>query len=139
MDLGNIASLRYFYPELLLGIGTLAIILIDLVITDKSRLGDAALIFAAGALLLIGLEPHSSGAWLFHRMIVLDSFAVFFRALIALAGVVAVWMSIGSAEVRTCQEGEYYTVLLASTLGMFLMATSANLLMAYLSLEFVSL
>ncbi|HUN57901.1 MAG TPA: NADH-quinone oxidoreductase subunit N, partial [Candidatus Binataceae bacterium] len=34
---------------------------------------------------------------------------------------------------------EYYTVLLASTLGMFLMATSANLLMAYLSLEFVSL
>jgi NADH-quinone oxidoreductase subunit N len=139
MDLGNIASLRYFYPELLLVAGTLAIILIDLVITDKSRLGDIALIFAAGALLLIGLEPHSSGAWLFHRMIVLDSFAVFFRALIALAGVVAVWMSIGSAEVRNVQEGEYYTVLLASTLGMFLMATSANLLMAYLSLEFVSL
>jgi len=139
MDLGNLASLRYFLPELLLVSGTLAIILIDLVITEKSRLGDIALIFAAGALLLIGLEPHSSGAWLFHRMIVLDSFAVFFRALIALAGVVAVWMSIGSAEVRNVQEGEYYTVLLASTLGMFLMATSANLLMAYLSLEFVSL
>jgi NADH-quinone oxidoreductase subunit N len=139
MDLGNVASLRYFFPELLLAVGTLAIILIDLVIKDKSRLGDIALIFAAGALLLIGLEPDSSGAWLFHRMIVLDSFAVFFRALIALAGVVAVWMSIGSAEVRNVQEGEYYTVLLASTLGMFLMATSANLLMAYLSLEFVSL
>jgi NADH-quinone oxidoreductase subunit N len=139
MDLGNVASLRYFFPELLLAVGTLAIILIDLVIKDKSRLGDIALIFAAGALLLIGLEPDSSGAWLFHRMIVLDSFAIFFRALIALAGVVAVWMSIGSAEVRNVQEGEYYTVLLASTLGMFLMATSANLLMAYLSLEFVSL
>src|SRR5271168_1737043 len=139
MDLGNIASLRFFCPELLLTAGTLAIILIDLVISDKSRLGDIALIFAAGALLLIGLEPHSNGAWLFHRMLVLDSFAVFFRALIALAGVVAVWMSIGSVEVRSVQEGEYYTVLLASTLGMFLMATSANLLMAYLSLEFVSL
>jgi len=139
MDLGNLASLRYFYPELLLAVGTLAIILIDLVIKDKSPLGDIALIFTAGALLLIGLEPHSNGAWLFHRMLVLDSFAVFFRALIALAGVVAVWMSIGSVEVRSVQEGEYYTVLLASTLGMFLMATSANLLMAYLSLEFVSL
>ncbi|MGA2409360.1 MAG: NADH-quinone oxidoreductase subunit N, partial [Candidatus Binataceae bacterium] len=139
MDLGNIASLRFFFPELLLTVGTLALILIDLALGDKSRLGDIALIFAAGALLLLGLEPHSNGAWLFHRMIVLDSFAVFFRALIALAAVVAVWMSIGSAEVRTCQEGEYYAVLLASTLGMFLMATSANLLMAYLSLEFVSL
>lgn len=139
MDLGNIASLRYFLPELLLAAGTLLIILADLVIRDKSRIGDIALIVAAGALLLIGLEPHTSGAWLFHRMIVVDSFAVFFRALIALAGVVAVWMSVGSAEVRRCQEGEYYTVLLASTLGMFLMAASANLLMAYLSLEFVSL
>src|SRR5207244_4470217 len=36
-------------------------------------------------------------------------------------------------------EGEYYTLLLASGLGMFLMAASATLLMAYLSLEFVSL
>jgi NADH-quinone oxidoreductase subunit N len=139
MDLGNAASLRYFYPELLLAAGTLLIVIADLVIKDKSRIGDIALIFAAGALLLMGLEPHDGGAWLFHRMIVQDSFAVFFRALTALASLVAVWMSIGSAEVRKCQEGEYYTVLLASTLGMFLMATSANLLMAYLSLEFVSL
>jgi NADH-quinone oxidoreductase subunit N len=139
MDLGNIASLRYFYPEILLAMGTLTIVLADLILKNKAAIGDIALIITAGALLLIGLEPHSDGAWLFHRMIVQDSFAVFFRALIALAGVVAVWMSIGSAEVHKCQEGEYYTVLLASTLGMFLMATAANLLMAYLALEFVSL
>src|SRR6185312_6004798 len=50
-----------------------------------------------------------------------------------------IWMSIGSEEVGRCAQGEYYAVLLASTLGMFLMAESANLLMAYLSLEFVSL
>ena len=48
-------------------------------------------------------------------------------------------MSIGSEEVRHCEQGEYYAILLASTLGMFLMAESANLLMAYLALEFVSL
>src|SRR5713101_3597080 len=72
-------------------------------------------------------------------MLVYDSFATFFRSLIALAALVAVWMSIGSQEVRQCEQGEYYAVLLASTLGMFLMAESTNLLMAYLSLEFVSL
>ena len=80
-----------------------------------------------------------SGAWLFHRMLVFDSFAIYFRALIALAAVVAVWMSIGSEEVRHCDQGEYYAILLASTFAMFLMAESANLLMAYLALEFVSL
>jgi NADH-quinone oxidoreductase subunit N len=108
------------------------------------------------ALLLIGIEPIGGGAWLFSRMLVYDSFAFFFRALIGLAALVAVWMSIGSQEVLKCEQGEYYTVLLASTLGkceqgeyytvllastlgMFLMAESANLLMAYLALEFVSL
>jgi NADH-quinone oxidoreductase subunit N len=139
MDLGNFASLRYFYPELLLTAGVLLIVLLDLVTHDKSRLGDLALLAAAASLLLIALEPHLAGAWLFHRMLVYDSFAIFFRALIALAGVVAVWMSIGSQEVQTCEQGEYYAILLAATLGMFLMAESANLLMAYLSLEFVSL
>jgi NADH-quinone oxidoreductase subunit N len=139
MDLGSLASLRLFYPELLLAAGTLAIILIDLLLREKAILGDLSLLIAAGALLLIGLEAHNAGAWLFNRMLVYDSFALFFRALIALAAIVAVWMSIGSDEVRHCEQGEYYAVLLASTLGMFLMAESVNLLMAYLALEFVSL
>src|SRR5215472_2806259 len=139
MELGNIASLRLFYPELLLTAATLAVVIIDLVSRNKSWLGRIALVSTALALLLIGIEPIGGGAWLFSRMLVYDSFAFFFRALIGLAALVAVWMSIGSQEVLKCEQGEYYTVLLASTLGMFLMAESANLLMAYLALEFVSL
>jgi NADH-quinone oxidoreductase subunit N len=139
MDLGSLASLRFFYPEVLLTAGMLLLVLIDLVLRDKGILGDLALIITAGALLVIGLEPHSAGAWLFGRMLVYDPFAFFFRALIALAALVAVWMSMGSEEVHRCEQGEYYALLLASTLGMFLMAEAVNLLMAYLALEFVSL
>jgi NADH-quinone oxidoreductase subunit N len=139
MDLGNIASLHLFYPELLLTAATLAVVIIDLLSRNKAWLGEIALISTALTLLLIGIEPMGGGAWLFSRMLVYDPFAFFFRALIALAALVAVWMSIGSQEVHQCEQGEYYTVLLASTLGMFLMAESANLLMAYLALEFVSL
>jgi NADH-quinone oxidoreductase subunit N len=139
MDLGNIPSLHFFYPELLLTAVTLAIVIVDLVSRDKSWLGEVALVSTAGALLLIGKEPIGGGAWLFSRMLVYDSFAIFFRALIILAAMVAVWMSIGSEEVQKCEQGEYYAVLTASTLGMLLMAESTNLLMAYLALEFVSL
>src|SRR6266446_4440176 len=139
MDLGNIASLRLFYPELLLTVVTLAIVIIDLVLRDKSWLGEIALVSTGLTLLLIGIEPINGGAWLFSRMLVYDSFAIFFRALIVLAALVSVWMSIGSQEVEKCEQGEYYAVLLASTLGMLLMAESNNLLMAYLALEFVSL
>ena len=139
MDLSNLASLRYFYPELVLAGGSLLLVLLDLTLRDKSPLGELSLVITAIALLLIGLEAHSDGAWLFNRMLVDDPFAVFFRALLALAALVAVWMSVGSAEVSDCEQGEYYAVLLASTLGMFLMAEAVNLLMAYLALEFVSL
>src|SRR5215469_3315024 len=139
MDLGNFASLHHFIPETILAAGLLAIVIIDLAVRDKSRLGPLALIAAAASLVAIGLEPAMSGGWLFHRMLVFDSFAVFFRFLIGLAAVVAIWMSIGSREVRECDQGEYYAILLASTFAMFLMAESANLLMAYLALEFVSL
>jgi NADH-quinone oxidoreductase subunit N len=141
MDLGNLASVAFFLPELLLVFGVLALIVVDLMLRRKAPLADIALIFAAGSLLLIALEPAqaATGAWMFHRMLVSDAFAIFFRALIALAAVIAVWMSIGSHEVEHCDQGEYYAILLASAFAMFLMAESANLLMAYLSLEFVSL
>jgi NADH-quinone oxidoreductase subunit N len=143
MDLGNFASLRHFVPEVILGAGMLAILILDLAVAgtsvSKRWLGHVALVVTIAALLAIALEPVMPGAWLFHRMLVFDSFAIFFRALIGLAAVVGVWMSIGSREVRDCDQGEYYAILLASTFAMFLMAESANLLMAYLSLEFVSL
>ncbi len=141
MDLGNFASLTFFIPELLLAVGVLGLIVLDLILPNKRVLADLALIVAAGSLLMIALEPvqAATGAWMFHRMLVSDAFAIFFRALIALALVIAVWMSIGSNEVKTCDQGEYYAILLSSAFAMFLMAESANLLMAYLSLEFVSL
>src|SRR5208282_4131408 len=149
VPLGIIVLILGVYPHAILGLlntslvhlnqVVLSIVLIDLAVRDKSRLGGLALIAAAASLLAIGLAPALPGAWLFHRMLVFDSFAIYFRTLIALAAVVAIWMSIGSAEVRSCDQGEYYAILLASTFAMFLMAESANLLMAYLALEFVSL
>jgi NADH-quinone oxidoreductase subunit N len=89
---------------------------------------------------IAGLVTHSAPSWLFGRMLVLDGFSLFFKVLLGLALVMVVWMSLHSREVRgRANEGEYYALLLSSGLGMFLMAGAANLLMAYLSLEFVSL
>ncbi len=77
--------------------------------------------------------------FLYSRMVVVDDFAVFFKLIFALAAFVTVWMSLGSTEVQDADEGEYYGLVLASTVGLFYMASAANLLMAYLSLELVSL
>jgi NADH-quinone oxidoreductase subunit N len=152
MNLTNVESLAYSYPELLLMAAATIIFLADLVVRSKEHLGSLALFGCAFALLAaIGLRvPFSETwvvrglfgwgeGWLYSRMVVVDDFAVFFKIIFCLAAFATVWMSIGSNEVRGTNEGEYYGLLLASTVGMLYMASAANLLMAYLSLEFVSL
>ena len=148
-------SLAYFFPELALTAGILVVIVLDLVATagGKTGMGERAgrvALIAVGAALVLTLGLRSIGVrgllaenhptWLFGRMVVFDAFGVFFKVLLGLALLAAVWMSLGSREIRNHpNQGEYYTLLLSSGLGMFLMATAGTLLMAYLSLEFVSL
>ena len=139
MDLANIESLRYFYPELILAATILAITLLDLFLENKKVL---PLLAAAGSLVSFWavLElSGTSGGWLFYRMVVLDNFSLFFKVISLLAVLLVIWMSVGSQEVRQVHQGEYYTVLLTSALGMFFMASASNLLTAYLSLELVSI
>ena len=138
MLLGNVESLARFIPELVLSAAVVVLILTDLVTDNRTAAGIVAMAASIAAFLLV-LAGGTGNTFLFNGMIVFDGFAFFFRLLISLATLVAVWMSIGSVEVKGCDQGEYYAVLMAGALGMFLMAEANNLLMAYLSLELVSL
>jgi len=140
MDLKNIASLSLFYPEIILTGTILLIVVADLLLRGGRRgLALIAVIGCIGALLatfdLYGAQP----GLLFHRMIVLDRFSLFFKVIALTATILTIWMSLGSDEIKQVHQGEFYTLLLACALGMFFMASSSNLLMAYLSLELVSL
>ena len=139
MDLKNVASMTFFGPEIILSVAILVILMIDLVIKSKRALAPLAAVGCAAALLstldLYSAQP----GWLFHRMVVLDNFSLFFKVVALAAAILTIWMSLGSSEIRQVHTGEYYTLLLTCTLGMFFMASSHNLLMAYLSLELVSL
>ena len=143
--MGTTESLAWFLPELVLTAGIVVVILLDLVATAGRRpvgstAGIVAFVTAGTALACAVPLLGRPGGWLFGRMLVLDGFSVFFKLLLGLSLVAVVWMSLGSREVRgQPNEGEYHTLVLSSGLAMFLMAGAANLLMAYLALEFVSL
>jgi NADH-quinone oxidoreductase subunit N len=153
--MGTTESLAFFLPELALCGAILAVVLVDLAV-GSARRGDvgewpgSVALLGAGAAIVLTLGLPSLGlrglidapvrTWLFGRMLVVDEFSIFFKVLLGLALLAVVWMSLGSREVRgRPNEGEYYTLLLSSGLGLLLMAAAANLLMAYLALEFVSL
>ncbi len=77
----------------------------------------------------------------FSGMISVDPFAVFFKILIGSVALIIIAFSFFSAEVLTTvrRMGEYFSLLVAMTLGMFLMAGASNLLMMVLALELTSL
>src|SRR3990170_2374228 len=139
MDLSNLESLQFFYPEFVLTGSILFLIVLDLIVADKRWLAACAFL---GCLLSLWATFDLYGSpegWLFHRMIVLDNFSLFFKVIPLVATLLVIWISFGCREIREIHLGEYYAILLTSSLGMFFMASSSNLLMAYLSLELVSL
>ena len=138
--LTNIQSIPYFIPELILVVFAVSAILLDLVNKGKNteRVAYLALIGVAATLVAV-IAVGSSEHRLFLGMIRLDSFAVFFKTLILTATAVTIVFSIKSEELDARMKGEYYALLIAVTFGMFLMVSSTNLLMIFISLETVSL
>ena len=144
-SLKNIESLLYFSPEILLVIFAAAVIILDLVVKDRESVAVAYLSLVGclctfAAVLFTHFSFGNEGpVSLFLGMIHLDAFSTFFKVLLLLATAATILFSLRSEELDARLRGEYYALLLAITLGMFLMASSTNLLMIFISLETVSL
>src|SRR5438093_766122 len=102
MSLDNLHSLSRILPEMALAVTILVIFVADLVVREKERLGEIALAGTAVSLALLAVSRLrvAPDGWLFSRMIVDDPFAFFFKVLFALATMAAVWMSLGSKEIK---------------------------------------
>ena len=143
--LSNIESLLYFSPEILLVIFAAAIILLDLVVKNREsaavvHLSLVGCLCTFAAVLFTHFSFGDEGpVSLFLGMIRLDVFSSFFKILLLLATAATILFSLRSEELDARLKGEYYALLLAITLGMFLMTSSTNLLMIFISLETVSL
>jgi NADH-quinone oxidoreductase subunit N len=151
------ASFGNFLPEIALGSFFVIALLIDAFVPGSKRVVAVLALVAflvAGLLAIdqIGLVRNNSflGEWLFRAthqvagqgMLVVDGFAIFFKVLIALAGVLVVLFSMMSRELEVDGKprlGEYYSLMIAMTFGMFLMVGANDLLLMYLGIEIVSL
>jgi NADH-quinone oxidoreductase subunit N len=134
----NLISLRYFYPEIILSATIILVILFDLA---RRKLTTFIPILGLIATFVSAIELYSLdiSRSLFTGMVVVDNYSMFFKFLFIITAIVIVWLSIDSRELSTRPKGEYFALILSTTLGMMLMASSTDLLMAYLSLEFVSI
>jgi NADH-quinone oxidoreductase subunit N len=74
----------------------------------------------------------------FFEMIVLDNYAVMFKAILLIGAALSVLLSIKYLETEGEQRGEYYALILFSVIGMMFMASSVDLLSLFISLELMA-
>lgn len=145
--LSNLFSLRLFLPEVALVAGIL-VLLLGVVLAPGMRRGGAALIalcsLACAAVLTV-TSGQPLALDLFNGLLVRDGFADFFKLFFFIVTAVVVLISLQARDAidytdgKDRDAGEFFALLLTLNLGMNLMAASSDLLMAYLSLELVSL
>src|SRR5262245_52140417 len=144
--LDNAASAFYFLPEIILTAGAMFVFLLDLGVAKSPRrmgilsgVSIAILLAATWATWLTAHTPYATpeGSFipadrpvaLFHGLIVLDSWAIFFKYLSWVVTALCIWIAGPSLEVATERIGEYCALLLAIGVGMSLMASSTDMLM----------
>jgi NADH-quinone oxidoreductase subunit N len=128
-------------PELLLLLWALLVLGLDLLV--KKAKDSVAYLALAGLAPAFGatvyLLARRTNQSLLYDMVRVDSYALYFKIIACLAAGLVILASMEYMKARTRYRGEFYGLLLLATLAMSLMAASTNLIMIYLSIEFMSL
>lgn len=131
----------FLAPELLLTTLALLLILADLFLWEaKNKILAWLAIFSLvvtglTTIPLIGLKGTTLS-----NLFVVDSFALFFKAVFFLTAILVILMSIDYvSKHHFASVGEFYTLILFATIGMMFMSASTDLIMIYVALELMSI
>ena len=128
-----------FIPEISLAAFAIIVILLDLFIQRKGLLVVVSLIgLVVSAGFTLAMWGGSSQA-IFNNMLAVDNFALFFKLLFLGIAALVILASVDYAPKFARFQGEYYALILLSTLGMMLMAATAELISIYVALELTSI
>ncbi len=132
-------NLTLLIPELTLTVFAIIVILLDLFVKQKRVLAQVSVsgLIIAGVITL-AMWGNSFPA-IFNNMLAVDNFAIFFKLIFLGVAFLVILASVDYTSRFARFQGEYYALVLLSTLGMMLMAGAANLISLYISLELTSI
>ena len=139
----KLSDLYLLSPEATLTILALVVMAVDLFTKRRIAVVATALI---GLIVPIGLTisqifildfSHANHA--FFNMLSVDSYSVFFKIVFLLIAVVMILASYEYVTKYVKSDGEFYTLMLFSVVGMMLMASTTELITIYISLELTSI
>jgi NADH-quinone oxidoreductase subunit N len=131
----RLPDLTPMMPELVMIALALAVLLLDLVIKKKEVI---ALISMAGVAFAASTLFGPSGST-FGTMYIADGYSTFFKLIFFINVILTVLISIKYIAIERVNYGEYYSLILFSTIGMMIMASAGDLIVLYLGLELMAL
>ena len=96
----------------------------------------AACLLVPAALVLVVSQRRQTS---FFETFIVDEPATVFKLIFLLSAIVVALISASYVRDRAISPGEYYALLVASTLGMFVMASGNELVTLYIGLELTSI
>jgi NADH-quinone oxidoreductase subunit N len=137
-----VQNLTLFIPELLLCALAIGVLMLDLFLSREQKRWLPIVSVAGLALFAIASvqqwDPTRAPVLEFWGSYSIDSFAVFFKVLFALVGILIVLLSTDFFR-KIYAYGEYFSLLLFALVGMSLLAGAVDLVTIYLAFELVSL
>jgi len=130
----QIQDLGAITPELELAVFGMFLLIFDLLIQQKRRLGYIALAgIASSALFLYRIRDIEFSAY--GGVLSLDAFSIFFKLIFLIAAALSIAISLRYLDIERENHGEYYALILFSTMGMMFMAGAVDLVTLYIGLE----
>lgn len=132
-------ALTSILPELILAVGSMALLMLGVFVGDRSaRLINALaiLVLALAFVAVVSLDQRG-GIW--EGAFVLDGFSRFMKAAALVGSAVSIILALRFARVEKFERFEYPVLVLLATLGMLVMISANDLISLYLGLELSAL
>ncbi len=131
----NISTIGPLLPEIIMAASALLVLLVELVVRKKETVGLLSIVSVAVVAYYI---PQSFGK-AFGGMFISDGYSVFFKFIFLINLILTVLLSMRYLVIEKANHGEYYALIMFSTLGMMIMASAGDLIVLYLGLELMAL
>jgi len=142
MDLSALqVNFTIIMPEIILVAFGLLVLLLGVFSSSEGQKDHLGYVSLVGVVLALIFSFRLFGGFQsgFSGMVVADNYAVFFKMVFGIICLLTILISIGYTRQQGIGMGEYYVLVLFSTVGMMLMAAGTNLLTIFLGLETMSI
>jgi len=131
----QIPDLTPMRPELIMTALALLVMLVDLFVRKK----EVMAVLSMAGVAIVGISLIGSQGETFGTMFISDGYSTFFKLIFFINVILSILISIKYISIERANFGEYYSLILFSTIGMMIMASAGDLIVLYLGLELMAL